>query len=137
VTAIDFAPTDELLERMRAKYGAGVPDAPDFEGLTADCYRSIDETERYIEELRADALRTEAARAFRTEYPALARWRDRILKHPRRYNKAEVAAAYELMALECALGGLGSLAARARIEARRAVGLSARSTLSPTSEAVA
>lgn len=76
-------------------------------------------------ELRA-GRRAEVAQQFREQYPALSRWRDRVLNNPRRVSGQEVAAAYELLALECSLAGIHDLADDARLRARLTLGIGRR-----------
>jgi hypothetical protein len=47
----------------------------------------------------------ESATRFRQLYPALVRWRDAVLKSPRRHSPQDVAAAYEAIAVECTWAG--------------------------------
>lgn len=68
----------------------------------------------------AVAWRASAAlrrRPFVVDWPALAKWRDAVLREPRRHPVDVVAAALEAMALECALAGHDELARKARAQA--------------------
>lgn len=56
-------------------------------------------------------------RQFIIDWPALARWRDGVLREPRKYPSYIVAAALEALALECALSGYDELAQKARGQA--------------------
>ena len=86
---------------------------------TAAAYRLALDWSRALEQLRIDGAREAAAKNFRQRWPALVRWRDRTIANWRREQPADVAAAYELVALECYLGGVPDLAEKAQAEAVR------------------
>lgn len=67
-------------------------------------------------------------RPFVVDWPALARWRDRVLANRRAYTPADVAAALECLALECHLSGQPELAAKATRQAEQLVLEHARRT---------
>lgn len=60
-------------------------------------------------------------RPFIADWPALVRWRDRVLAQPRRHPPDIVAAALEALALECHLAGRPELADKAMQHAERIV----------------
>ena len=86
---------------------------------TAAAYRLALDWSRALEQLRIDGAREAAAKNFRQRWPALVRWRDRVIANWRSERPADVAAAYELVALECYLGGVPELAEKAQAEAVR------------------
>lgn len=75
--------------------------------------------ERFALAVRAESELSR--RRFIVDWPALTRWRDRVLRDRRRYTPDIVAAALESLALECHLAGHPELAARAIAEAESIV----------------
>jgi len=63
--------------------------------------------------LAAGAEGVLSLRPFVADWPALVRWRDRVLADRQQYPPDVVAAALEALALECALSGHPELAQRA------------------------
>ena len=116
-----FASADGAIAAVRARLAAaGVPagDQPPS-AETAAAERRAFEWARAVEQLYAEGQRQEAAKHFRQRWPALVRWRDRTIASWRQERPADVAAAYELLALECYLGGVPELAEKAQAEAVR------------------
>lgn len=116
-----FASADDVIGRVRSRLtAAGVvagEQPPSAE--TAAAYRLAFDWSRALEQLRAEDQRQAATKDFRRRWPALVRWRDRTIANGRHERPADVAAAYELVALECYLGGLPELGERAQAEAVR------------------
>ncbi len=83
-----------------------------------------------------EARRRAAATAFRERWPALARWKDAVLSQRERHPPAIVAAALEVMSVECTLAGEEDLAIRARCAAIDTV-VNRRSPSIPRSELAA
>jgi len=114
--------TDTVIARVRASYEArgidwrALPAQPPS-GETAEAIRhraSIDE--RFLNAI-ADADLARAGTRFAEHYPALVRWRERTIHRARRSRPADIAAAYELLAVQCLLAGESELADRARAKA--------------------
>lgn len=106
-----LASVDETLTRIRSRIGAPQDDASKE---TAAAFRVADEWARHVEHLVLENRLTDAARQFRAQWPALVRWRERVLQNPRKSKPAIVAAAFESLALECTLAGEMELAAKAQ-----------------------
>lgn len=85
-----------------------------------------DDWERFALAVQAESELSK--RRFVVDWPALARWRDRVLSNRRRYAPDVVAAALEALALECYLSGQLDLADRSIGQARRVVLEHARRT---------
>ena len=103
---------DAAIARVRARLGESVEHGqPDGEAAAAA--RVADEWERYAVAIVAEAKLVESAKHFRQRWPALVKWRERVLKNRRRAKPSDVAAALESLALECTLAGQPELAARA------------------------
>ena len=113
--------SDDIVARVRARLEAEGR-LPVEEQLSEDARRACRLAagwERRVEHLVAQSKRDEVARNFRQRWPALVRWRDRTIANCRRARRADVAAAYELVALECYLCGVPDLAEKAQAEAMR------------------
>lgn len=87
--------------------------------LAAIAGRLADDYERDVMGIQA-SIRG-AKRPFIVDWPALARWRDGVLRDPRRHPAHVVAAALEAMAMECSLAGYTELAQKARAQAEAVV----------------
>lgn len=114
-----LASADAAIARVRDRLAADTPPAPSIDADTAAALRLADDWSRALDQLIAERTREEATHAFRQRWPALVRWRDRTIANWRRERPADVAAAYELVALECYLGGIPELAEKAQAEAVR------------------
>ena len=116
-----LASADDIIGRVRARLATAgvVPSDQPPSDETAAAYRLAFDWSRALEQLHADGQRDAAAKNFRARWPALVRWRDRTIANWRRESPADVAAAYELVALECYLGGVPDLAEKAQAEAVR------------------
>lgn len=114
-----LASADDVIARVRSRLAADTPPAPPIDADTAAALRLADDWSRALDQLIAERTREEATHVFRQRWPALVRWRDRTIANWRRERPADVAAAYELVALECYLGGIPELAEKAQAEAVR------------------
>lgn len=97
---------------------------PQFDELTASEIAAIgerlcDDYERDVVAIQARIRR--AKRPFIVDWPALAAWRDGVLRDTRRHPALVVAAALEAMAIECELAGYAELAQKARAQAEAVV----------------
>lgn len=104
---------DTVIASVRARLGESV----ERDGEAANAARVADEWERYALSIVAESKLVESARNFRQRWPALVKWRERVLQNRRRCKPADVAAALESLALECTLAGEHHLAARAQHQA--------------------
>jgi hypothetical protein len=86
---------------------------------TATAHRIADEWQGQFEAVVHESQLADAARQFRQRWPALVRWRERVLTNRRHAKPSLVAAAYESLALECLMAGEYELSARAQQEALR------------------
>lgn len=107
---------DAAIARVRARLGESV-EHDQHDGESAAGARTADEWERYALAIVFEAKLVESAKNFRLRWPALVKWRERVLKNRRRAKPADVAAALESLALECTLAGEFALAARAQHQA--------------------
>jgi hypothetical protein len=112
---------DDVVARVRAELAAAGKLPPDFDAETARAYEVAVDWERYVNAVADRAIIDEAVRAFRASWPALVRWRTRVLeaKGSKKARPAEIAAAWECVALECLLAGELHLADEARSAAVR------------------
>lgn len=110
-TRMVIAESAAVIARVRASIGAHQDDVSDD---TATALRIADEWARALEHVVSEARLAEAAMNFRLQWPALVRWRDKVLANQKRQKPAVVAAAYESLALECTLAGELHLAAKAQ-----------------------
>lgn len=113
-----LASADDVIGRVRARL---VETPAPIDGETANAMRIADEWARYAEGLADESKLVDAARNFRQQWPALVRWREKVLGNQRRAKPSIVAAAFESLALECFLAGQHELAARAQQAAIDAV----------------
>jgi hypothetical protein len=79
------------------------------------------ESEAFLMTIVQERRLAEIGQRFREKFPALVRWRDAVIERPRRHRPADVAAAFEALALELTWGGELELAAKAQHRAIRAV----------------
>lgn len=112
-----LADADAVIARVSAKIGEPIPMDGATTEFTAYAHRVADEWERYTLSIVDEARLEEAARSFRQRWPALVRWRDKVLKNRRHEKPSVIAAAFESLALECLLAGESELSARAQHEA--------------------
>lgn len=138
-----LADADALIARVTARL-AGDPscvnitaDTDTDRELTATAERIADDCERRLETIAHESRLADAARGFRQRWPALVRWREKVLANRRHERPSVIAAAYESLALECLLAGEYELSARAQHEAVRAMESVVRrvGTASATAEA--
>ncbi len=122
-TRVILAEADAAIARMRSRIALSdaakssqIADlGPGRErDVVASAMRIADDWERRVVEIVHEAKLAEAAQNFRQRWPALVRWREKVLANKRRARPSLVAAAYESLALECTLAGEHHLAAKAQ-----------------------
>lgn len=106
-----LASADAVIARVRAAIGESHQD--DASAETANAYRVADAWNGLVAQFDRERTLADAAKNFREQWPALVRWRDRVLANAKRAKPSVVAAAYESLALECTLAGEYELAAKA------------------------
>jgi hypothetical protein len=107
-----LAESAAVIARVTAQIGVAPQD--DVNDDTAIALSIVDAWDRQLEHLMRESRLAENARDFREKWPALVRWRDRVLAHQKKAKPGDVAAAYESLALECELAGEYHLAAKAQ-----------------------
>lgn len=107
-----LAESDALISHVNERVGASHQDETSDE--TATALSIADAWNTHLARVIREARLADAARDFRAQWPALVRWRDKVLGNQKRQKPAVIAAAYESLALECSLAGELHLAAKAQ-----------------------